>query len=48
MIVNKKKIMIMKEYCEEGLDLYDCVCEGFFYDYEKKGKKGKKLGYYKY
>ncbi|MFP6131899.1 DUF1104 domain-containing protein [Helicobacter pylori] len=41
-IANKKKTMTMKEYREEGLDLYDCACEGPFHDHEKKGKKGKK------
>ncbi|GAA7920771.1 hypothetical protein HpMS258_03220 [Helicobacter pylori] len=41
-IANKKKTMTMKEYREEGLDLYDCTCEGPFHDHEKKGKKGKK------
>ncbi len=38
-IANKKKTMTMKEYREEGLDLYDCACEGPFHDHEKKGKK---------
>ncbi len=41
-IANKKKTMTMKEYREEGLDLYDCACEGPFHDHEKKGKKREK------
>ncbi|WQX22200.1 DUF1104 domain-containing protein [Helicobacter pylori] len=41
-IANKKKTMTMKEYREEGLDLYDCACEGPFHDHEKKRKKREK------
>ncbi|MGL2763113.1 DUF1104 domain-containing protein [Helicobacter pylori] len=48
-IANKKKTMTMKEYREEGLDLYDCACEGPFHDdHEKKGKKGKKSSHHKH
>ncbi|WRB99108.1 DUF1104 domain-containing protein [Helicobacter pylori] len=46
-IANKKKIMTMKEYRQEGLDLHDCACEGPFHDHEKKGK-GKKPSHHKH
>ncbi|GAA8180106.1 DUF1104 domain-containing protein [Helicobacter pylori] len=45
-IANKKKTMTMKEYREEGLDLYDCTCEGPFHDHERK--KGKKPSHHKH